>query len=145
MNTKPNSTSFKVGHKPLSGAFGKGSSHSEQSRKLISQSLYGKKGKLSRRWKGDLAGYTALHVWVKKQKGKPTKCENSNCLGLPAGRYEWASLSGECKRDLEDFVSLCTRCHRRYDNGNLEISINGEKFTREKFIICEKCNHKNLL
>lgn len=136
---------FKKGHKKV-GGIGKRDKMSEQAKKKISQSLYGKKGKLSRRWTGDLAGYTAIHDWVRKQSGKASDCENLDCERLPTSRYEWASLSGECKRSLKDFIQLCTRCHRKFDNGNLEITLtDGRKLKREKFVICEKCNHKNVL
>lgn len=144
-NKKPNRTSFKKGHAPMKGAFGKGSSQSEQAKKKISKSLYGKRGKLARRWKGDLAGYVAIHTWLTKNHGKASRCDNQNCLKLPASRYEWASISGECKRDPNDYVELCTRCHRKYDNGNLEIVTPKGTFIREKFIICTNCSHKIIL
>lgn len=138
-------TKFKKGHKKI-GGIEKGDRMSEQAKKKISQSLYGKKGQLSRRWKGDKAGYVALHTWVRNQKGKANICENIHCLKLPYSRCEWASISGECKRDLLDFISLCARCHRKYDNGNLSIVlVDGRELKREKFIICKKCNHKNIL
>lgn len=138
------STTFQKGHAKI-GGFGKGDSQSEQSKKKISQSLYGKRGKLARRWRGDAAGYTAVHVWVAKRLGKADRCGNLDCPALPAARYEWASISGECKRELTDFVSLCTPCHRKYDNGNLAIRTVESVFRREKFIICTNCNHKNVL
>lgn len=112
----------------------------EQARKKISKSLYGKKGKLARRWKGDLAGYTAIHVWIRNTYGKASKCENLDCLGLPASRYEWASISGETKRDITDYIQLCTRCHRKFDNGNLIIRTEKGLLERNK-IIEAKCPH----
>lgn len=138
------STTFKKGHKKV-GGFVAGSKHTEQSRKKISESLYGKRGKLSRRWLGDIAGYTAIHVWLSKTQGKAAKCDNKNCAKLPAARYEWASISGECKRDPNDYIELCTRCHRKYDNGNLEIVTSKGIFKREKSVSCPNCNHKILL
>lgn len=143
-NTKPNSTSFKKGHKKI-GGFVKGSNHTEQSKKKVSESLYGKRGQFSRRWLGDLAGYTAIHAWLTKNQGKASKCENVKCLELPAARYEWASLSGECTRDPNDYVEPCTRCHRKYDNGNLEIITPKGIYRREKSLACPNCNHKIIL
>lgn len=137
-------TTFAKGHTKV-GGFTKGDKHSEQSRKKISRSLYGKRGKLSRRWAGDLAGYAAIHAWISKVAGKASRCDNKNCLGLPASRFEWASISGECKRDEGDFVELCTRCHRKYDNGNSEIITSKGTFRREKSVTCPKCNHKIIL
>lgn len=66
------------------------------------------------RWKGDKVGYVPLHAWVYKHNGKASKCEF--CLGrLHAKRFEWANISGEYKRDLSDWMSLCSICHKLYD------------------------------
>lgn len=64
-------------------------------------------------WKGDGVGDTALHDWVKSRLGKPSKCEH--CGTTEAKKYEWANRSHEYKRDLSDWIRLCTRCHRKYD------------------------------
>ena len=29
--------------------------------------------------------------------------------------YEWANISGEYKRNRNDFLRLCRTCHRRFD------------------------------
>ena len=50
-NTKPNKTSFKVGHE-------------------------GMKEELNPNWKGDNAGYGSKHDWIKLHFGKPSLCEN---------------------------------------------------------------------
>lgn len=60
-------------------------------------------------WKGDLVGYTALHQWVRKQLGKPVYC--SNHKRHIAKRYVWANISGEYKRDITDWHSLCNSCN----------------------------------
>lgn len=64
-------------------------------------------------WKGDKVGYTGLHQWVRRNLGKPLKCEH--CGTTEAKKFEWANKSGEYKRTLEDWLRLCTKCHRRYD------------------------------
>lgn len=64
-------------------------------------------------WKGDKVGYGALHVWVRKYKGTPNKCEF--CQTIQAKRYYWANKSREYKRDLDDWLRLCGKCHWRYD------------------------------
>ena len=66
------------------------------------------------RWKGDSVGYYALHNWIRKQKGKARKCEECG----KEGRCHWANISGEYKRDINDFKSLCASCHRQYDYPN---------------------------
>lgn len=69
-------------------------------------------GKKHRLWKGDKVSYSALHHWLKRQKGKPVFC--SEC-GLKEGKFEWANVDGKYKRVLEDYVSMCKPCHRKYD------------------------------
>lgn len=58
--------------------------------------------------------YSAIHHWVKYHLGRPGKCENCQATGLL--RFEWANLSGEYKRDLTDWASLCVQCHRLIDD-----------------------------
>lgn len=67
-------------------------------------------------WKGIEAGMVAKHAFISRYKGKPNKCEF--CGTEEKRRYEWANVSGEYKRDLDDFVRLCVPCHRQYD-GNM--------------------------
>ena len=137
-NNKPNSTSFKKGHKKL-GGFIKGSKHKQESIKKVSQSLYGKRGKLARRWKGNLAGYVAIHSWIKQNFGKADKCENLDCR-KSSNKFEWASISGENRREVSDYLQLCASCHRRYDNGNLIIKTSCHNYER-KYSIWAKCPH----
>lgn len=68
-------------------------------------------------WKGDSVGYGGLHQWVYKNLGKAIKCEN----GCMAKRYEWANISGEYKRDLDDFKQLCKSCHLKFDQVHLKV------------------------
>ena len=69
------------------------------------------KGRRPINWKGDAVGYYALHAWVSRHKGTPKKCEQ--CGTTKAKRYEWANISREYKRDLNDYRRLCTSCHRK--------------------------------
>lgn len=64
-------------------------------------------------WKGDAAGYKALHLRVDAARGKPRACE---CCGLtdPKARYEWANLTGRYE-DTADYQRLCVPCHRTLD------------------------------
>lgn len=63
-------------------------------------------------WKGDAAGYSAIHMWVGKQKVKTGKC--STCPH--EGRTQWANISGLYFRDLEDFGEMCVPCHQEFDD-----------------------------
>lgn len=60
-------------------------------------------------WKGDEVGYSAIHAWIKRKLGKPSKCEE--CCTVEATRFEWANISGQYKRDFSDWKRLCSKCH----------------------------------
>lgn len=73
------------------------------------------KGSLHPCWKGNYAGYGSLHDWVKRKLGKPTKCEHCGKDGLNGHKIHWANINHEYKRNLSDWIRLCTYCHRKYD------------------------------
>ena len=96
----------------------------------VSESLRGKFGEESRRWKGENAGYVAKHLWLTKHFQKPDKCDlcqTDNC-----SRIEWANISGEYKRERSDWLALCPSCHRKMDySKNITHCPNGHKYTEE--------------
>ena len=59
--------------------------------------------------------YNAIHVWVRKEFGKPKHCEY--CKSTDAKRYEWANITGKYLLKRSDWARLCCRCHRRFDLG----------------------------
>ena len=67
------------------------------------------------RWKGDAAGYSALHRWLASRLGKPERCEHCGETGLKAQAIHWASKSRKCLRDESDWLRLCAQCHWNYD------------------------------
>ena len=67
----------------------------------------------NRLWKGDKVGYRALHDWINKWKGKANRCEM--CGIKKRKRYQWANIDHKYKRVLDDYVSLCAKCHQEYD------------------------------
>lgn len=69
-------------------------------------------------WKGDDAGYQALHLRVAAERGKPNLC--SQC-GATRGRFEWANLTGNYA-DIEDYARMCVFCHRAFDAGRRSIT-----------------------
>lgn len=79
-------------------------------------------------WKGNNVGYKALHIWVSRWLGKPSKCED--CGTTEAKKFEWANISKEYKRDLDDWKRLCHPCHIKFDD-----SIN-------KGVLTKKLNRK---
>lgn len=70
-------------------------------------------------WKGDKVRYGGLHDWVRRRLGKPIICnfEDITCKGV----MDWTNISGEYKRDVNDFISLCRSHHRRFDYGRKKI------------------------
>jgi hypothetical protein len=77
-------------------------------------------------WKGDDAGYTAIHNWVRRKLGQPKYCEH--CKRTDKKMYHWANISGKCKRDVLDWKRLCVSCHRKYD-------------AKECIIVCVICGN----
>lgn len=67
-------------------------------------------------WKGNDAGYIAIHTWVRKWKGKHIKCEI--CGVTTCKKFEWANIDHTYRRVLEDYISMCCSCHKKYDYKN---------------------------
>lgn len=69
--------------------------------------------------------YNRLHKWVRENLGKADKCENPLCVYPKKRRtakilietktYDWANISGEYKKEISDFKSLCRSCHMKMD------------------------------
>ena len=78
--------------------------------------MKGRNGKSSNAWKGEKAGYHAVHIWLSKHHNKGDSCEH--CKTTTASRLEWANISGEYKRERDDYMVLCPSCHRLYDQDN---------------------------
>lgn len=64
-------------------------------------------------WKGDDASYSAIHHWIKNKKGKALYCSNN--INHINRKYNWANISGEYLRDVNDYVPLCISCHKKMD------------------------------
>lgn len=78
-----------------------------------------KKGVTSHNFKAEGVGYDALHDWVRRHKGKPQKCEHCSSVR----NLNWANISWEYKRELDDWMQLCSKCHHAYDrNGGWGIA-----------------------
>lgn len=56
--------------------------------------------------------YSTLHQWIARRKPKIELCEN--CHQKPP--YDLANISGQYKRDINDFRWLCRSCHHREHN-----------------------------
>jgi hypothetical protein len=71
-------------------------------------------------------GYSAAHKWIVKMRGEPSFCEHckksktpkKTNKGTPYIRsyFQWANVSGKCKRVINDWKRLCIPCHKKFDN-----------------------------
>jgi len=85
------------------------------------------RGQLNGSWKGDKVGYSALHTYIKKYKHKPKLC--AICNETPP--HDLANISGQYKRDLNDFAWLCKKCHYHFDNKTIPIRDELGRFTKK--------------
>lgn len=72
-------------------------------------------------WKGDEVGIVALHAWVKRRLGFPDTCVNCRRVSANHQIIQWANKSHEYKRDLNDWLRLCAKCHKAYDTNRLTL------------------------
>ena len=63
-------------------------------------------------WKGKEASYSAIHKWVSTNFKKNKECFN---CGGDKPRLEWANISRYYKRDISDWIVLCSSCHKYFD------------------------------
>lgn len=101
----------------------KGYKQSEEHRARIAAANTGKKWsaethakrdkEMHHNWKGDKVTYWGIHKFIAFHKGRPRTCEH--CKRTDAKIYDWANKSHEYKRDLDDWIRLCRKCHIAYD------------------------------
>lgn len=115
--TKGNPTSFAPGHEP----WNKGTTgimpepwNKDLKGIRLSPATEFKPGNLPANWKGDDVGYFALHSWLRRAYGDPANCEHC----ATTERVQWANRTGLYRRDRDDWLHLCPKCHRRYDIEN---------------------------
>lgn len=65
----------------------------------------------SQYWFGSKSEYKALHHWIGKKFGKPTRCEECGQDGLTRHKIHWASKNKQYTRDRKDWIRLCAKCH----------------------------------
>ena len=115
LNGWTNKGSFRANHKQLNTGktwWFTGEIRSENFINNHKQSVV--KGEDHHAWKGEDAGYTAKHTYIKSHFGKANHC----CLcGIKeeSQRYEWASKAGYYSKNKKDYFPLCKSCHMRYD------------------------------
>ena len=102
-------------------------------RRIIGNAKLGDKNHM---WKGDKVGYFALHVWINRHKTKSNYCEFCSREGYT----ELGNVSGEYKRDVNDFMWVCKDCNRNMNSGVINIKMINEKIGK---IVADKRNFKN--
>lgn len=105
------------------GKWNKGIIRTEEQKKKISDTLKNKgikpinrweaSGTDNSNWKGDEAGNSAMHSWIKRKLGFPKKCEH--CGTTDDRMYHWSNKDHTYKRIILDWQRLCVPCHRKYD------------------------------
>lgn len=79
------------------------------------ESMKGKRGADTPRWKGSLANKYSMHQYLYANYGKPTYCTNDDC-SHKCKIYEWCLKTGrEYSHNPRDYLWLCRSCHRNYD------------------------------
>ena len=78
-------------------------------------------GEKNHKWKGDSAGVGAIHSWIERIKGKPTKCEYCGLETQNRRKIHWANTRGhQYRKNVDDFIALCVSCHRLFDGFSIE-------------------------
>jgi len=80
-------------------------------------------GEYARNWKGDNAGYYAIHIHLVTEFGNPQECEHCGTKGeyllLKNGKkrwsIQWANIDHKYSRKREDYIGLCRWCHEEFD------------------------------
>jgi hypothetical protein len=63
-------------------------------------------------WKGNMAKYKAIHMWVSRHRGKAS---NKKCAYCDRQASEWSNIDHLYRRDFSDYVPSCKRCHIKHD------------------------------
>ncbi len=55
--------------------------------------------------------YQLAHQWARRTIPKTGECAHCDS----AGRTHLANVSGEYRREVEDWIELCPTCHKKFD------------------------------
>jgi len=88
-----------------------GKHHSDATCKRISENHVDVSNDKNPQWRGDGASYVAIHHWVARHKDKPSFCEMCG----EKEPYDLSNVSGEYKRDVNDYQWVCRKCHQVSD------------------------------
>jgi hypothetical protein len=93
-------------------------SKSHKQKSINTLKPYWVNGEKNHNWKGSKITYSTLHKWLVKKYGNPKKCEHCGKIGKKTGRrwnLEWANINHLYKRSKNDFIGLCSACHKQHD------------------------------
>ncbi len=74
-------------------------------------------------WAGDKASYGTVHDYISYHYGQPQICEHCDSVNLGSRKHQWANISGEYKRQREDWLRLCAKCHFKFDGRSKHLAI----------------------
>lgn len=74
-------------------------------------------------WKGDNAGYRAIHDYMERHKPKPERCETCD-KKLP---LDLACIAETYTRNPVDYMWVCRRCHHIIDGRISNLKEYGKK------------------
>jgi len=94
-----------------------------------------KQNEQSHNWKKKV-GYFAVHSWLYRNFGIPSKCENCGIEGKKnlnnKWTIQWAKLKDKAYiRKRENFKALCSKCHINYDGTSVAGWNKGQKWSKE--------------
>lgn len=100
------------------------------------------------KFSGTKTAYRMLHLWVERQLGKPKFCVECG-KNDPAKRYDWANISGDYKKDTNDWQRMCRQCHTKMDMKR-ELCVQGHPLIGDNLVIhklghrkCRICKNKS--
>jgi hypothetical protein len=126
---------FSEDHKRHISEGGKGRIVSKETRQKLSELRTGYKNPS---WKGDDVTCHSLHDWVRWHKPRVALCEI--CGEKPP--RDLANISGEYKRDINDYQWLCRKCHMVSDNRLKLLAIRNKSEESRKNLSIKKTGKK---
>lgn len=95
--------------------------HKKGSKNLMSKNSIGTTAnEKNGRWAGSKVSYQALHNWIRSHYKKTKNCEQCKIIpGIDSRghtKLQWANRTKNYVRDRKDWICLCPRCHKEFDN-----------------------------